>query len=226
MTLVVANSFVSDGTMNDRANPTDPVIIANRETWLKSHGIRIEDAVRVKIVYDEPEQNYCRYREVTNADKGAGMYDGDTSAADGLVTTEKGLALFLPIADCVGTTLYDEERGVLMLSHLGRHSLEQDGGFHSVKYLHDTYGVEPTNLRVWLSATVNKEAYKIYKLDNVGMKEAVYEQLQRAGVKPTQIVDCEDDTATDPRYYSQSEFLKGNKPEDGRFAVVAVMTED
>lgn len=223
MGVFVATSFVADGTMNDRTNPTNPVVISNRETWLQSNDIAIHDAVRVKIVYDAPENDYCRYREVGNDDRGTGMFDGLTEPADALVTTEPGVALFLPIADCVATTFYDEVHGVIMLSHLGRHSLEQQGGVKSVAYLQEHYGINPATLRVWLSATVNNDAYKIFKLDDKGMKEALYEQLLSVGILEKNIIDNTDDTATNPRYFSYSEFLKGHKPEDGTYAMVSVM---
>jgi len=223
MGVVVATSYVADGTMNDRANPSNPTLIAHRAHWLASQGISIDDAVRVRITYDEPENDYCRYREVGSLEKGSGMYDGSIQPADALVATEPGVALFLPIADCVATTFYDDVHDVLMLSHLGRHSLEQQGGVKSVEYLKEHYGVNPTTLKVWLSATVNKEVYPIFKLDNKGMKEALYEQLLSIGVVAAHITDNTDDTATDPRYYSHSEFLKGHKPEDGTYAMVCMM---
>ncbi len=223
MGVLVASSFVADGTMNDRTNPTNQAVTSNRRTWLTGQGVNIGDAVRVKITYDEPENDYCRYREVTSLNKGEGMFDGNVEPADALVTTEPGVALFLPIADCVATTFYDEVHGVLMLSHLGRQSLEQSGGVKSVEYLKEHYGVNPTILKVWLSATVNKEVYPIFKLDNKGMKEALYEQLLSVGIIEENIIDNKDDTATDSRYFSYSEFLKGNKSIDGTYAMITVM---
>lgn len=152
------------------------------------------------------------------------MRDGDVPLADALVTTTPDLALFLPVADCVATTLYDEEHGVLMLSHLGRHSLEQQGGMKSVEYLIKNFNTHPEALKVWLGPAPSKETYPIFKLDNQGMKEAVFQQLQKAGVTFENITDNPADTATDERYFSYSEFLKGNKPE-GRIAMVAVMRQ-
>lgn len=223
MKAFVATSFVNDGSMKDRTDPINPTVILNRSAWLKRQGIDTNDAVRVRVSYDEPENDYCRYREVGEADKGAGMYDDATEPSDALVTTTPGVALFLPIADCVATTFYDEIHGVLMLSHLGRFSLEQNGGAKSVNYLQEQYNVDPAVLQVWLSATVNKEAYPIFKLDNKGMKEALYEQLLSVGILKKNIIDNTDDTATDSRYFSYSEFLKGNKNEDGTYAMVSVM---
>ena len=223
MKVIVATSYVTDGTMSDRLDPTNPVMIDNRRVWLATQGIAIEDAVRVRVTYDAPENNYCRYYEVDDVDKGSGMFDAHLEPADALVTTKPGVALFLPVADCVATTLYDEAKGVLMLVHLGRHSLEQQGGIKSLQYLHQNYDVDPATIKVWLSATVSKEAYPIFKLDNRGMKEALYEQLLGVGVLKENITDTTDDTATDPRYFSHSAFLKGDKPEDGTYAMVCMM---
>lgn len=195
-------------------------VVNNRSTWLGSQGVQLENAVRVHISYDTDD--FCRYRIVDETNKHEGMEDGNVPFADALVTTTPGLALFLPVADCVAVTLFDEERGVLMLSHLGRHSLEQQGGVRSVEFLVKNFNTHPESLKVWLGPAPSKESYQIFKLDNQGMKEATFQQLQKAGVTLENITDNPADTATDDRYFSYSEFLKGNKPE-GRIAMVAVM---
>lgn len=208
--------------MYDPSDQLKNEIILNRSKWLKRNNLSLEDATRVHITYNGDD--FCRYRVVASDDKGEGMSDGAGERADALVTTGINHALFLPIADCVATTLFDEENGVLMLSHLGRHSLEQNGGARSVEFLVKNFRSNPQNLKVWLSPAPNKEAYPIFKLNNQGMKEAVFEQLQRAGVRYENIIDNPADTATDDAYFSYSEFLKGNKPSEGRFAMVAMMT--
>ncbi len=218
----VATSHVSDGSMHNRNDPHDVDIISNRQQWLASQGFSLDQATRVRVSYVEGD-DFCRYREVGEANKGEGMMNADFPAADALITTTLGHVLFLPIADCVATTIFDEEHGVLMLTHLGRQSLEQDGGYKSVKYLQDHYSSNPHALKIWLSPTVNKDVYKIYKLDDKGMKEAVYEQLVRAGVDTSNIDDNNDDTATNPDYFSYSEYLKGNKLVDGCYAMAAVL---
>ena len=222
--LIVAISQVADGSMRNRNDHLDEVVIANRKKWLEKQGINIENATRVNVTFTDGD-NYRRYRPVGEATKGQGMFDENTQPSDALVTTTPGHALFLPIADCVATTIFDEEHGVLMLTHLGRQSLEQQGGFSSVQYLQENYNSRPENLKIWLSPTVNKEVYPIFKLDNKGMKEALYEQLEQAGVNLENVIDNKEDTATDPNYYSYSEFMKGNKPEDGCYAMVAMISK-
>lgn len=204
-------------TPTDQSNKQ---VIENRTAWLKARGIALNDAARLHISYNTDD--FCRYRIVDELDKGDGMEGAGSQFADALVTTTPGLALFLPVADCVAVTLFDEEHGVLMLSHLGRHSLEQQGGVKSVEFLVKNFNTHPESLKVWLGPAPSKESYQIFKLDNQGMKEAAFQQLQKAGVSLENISDNPADTATDDRYFSYSEFLKGNKPE-GRIAMVAVM---
>lgn len=91
-----------------------------------------------------------------------------------------------------------------------------------MQYLIEHYDSDPATLKVWASPSVNKEVYPIFKLNGAGMKEAFFEQMNRAGVSIQNIVDMSADTAVHPDYYSYSEFLKGNKPE-GSHAMIAVM---
>lgn len=217
----VAISKVKDGSMYIPSDQTNQEVIANRTAWLEVQSISPEDTTRLHISYDTDD--FCRYRIVDASHKGEGMKSAGSQFADALVTTNIGQALFLPVADCVATTIFDEAQGVLMLSHLGRHSLEQQGGVRSIEFLIKNFGSKVENLKIWLGPAPNKEVYPIFKLNNQGMKEAVYEQLQIAGILLENITDTNADTATDDSYYSYSEFLKGNKPTEGRFAMVAML---
>ena len=131
---LVALSKVADGNMYIPTDTTNAEVVQNRERWLQTLDISLNNATRVFVTYDQPD--FCRYRVVNDEDKGDGMRDaGKLIGTDALVTTQPGHALFLPVADCVATVFFDEEHSVIMLSHLGRHSLEQQGGVESVKYL-------------------------------------------------------------------------------------------
>lgn len=209
--------------MYNRHDHTDARVITNREHFLKKLGITMNDTTRLKVDFNT--DNFCRYIELSEQDKGKGMRDNELAEADAIITTKSGHALMLPVADCVGTVLYDETHHVLMVSHLGRHSLEQNGGKKSVEYLKKNYGSEPNAIKVWLTPAAGKDVYPIWALDNKGMKEAVFEQLLAAGIKRGHITDSAIDTDKDPRYFSYSEFLKGNRPEDGDHAIVAMMKD-
>lgn len=193
-----------------------------RRTFITRHGIPIQKTSLVRLVYDGAD--YCRYKTLTNRDIGDGMTRSPSMISDGLVVTEPGHALFLPLADCVGAVIHDPTQGILMLSHLGRHNLEQFGGTRSIEYLVNEHGSNPADVTVWLSPAASKYYYPVYSFDNRSLHDVATQQLIQAGVLPEHITASPIDSAADPQYYSHSQFLQGNRPDDGRFAVVAMMT--
>lgn len=221
MNVEVHTSTVADGSMYNRHDLMDVDVVGNRRNFLATLHLKLEDTMRVRVHYDT--DNFCRYHQVDDRHRGQGMINDLVIPADALITRTPGLALFLPVADCIAATLYDETNKVLALAHFGRHSLEQQGGTKLVQHLAETYGTNPAQLQVWLSPAAGKDAYPIWKLDNQGMKEAMHAQLAAAGIDARFITDNTAETTSDETYYSYSEFLKGNRDEDGDFAMVAVM---
>lgn len=225
---LVVISDVHDGSMFNRHDIADPAVIRNREVFLHKHSLGTSQATRLnpnmlqRATIDH-ETDYCLYVQVTDEDKGAGMSGEPVFVADAIVTTDAGHVLFLPIADCVGAVFFDAEHQVLMVAHLGRHSLEQQGARTCVEYLRDHYKTNPRSLKIWLSPAPSKELYPIWALDNKGMKEVTFEQLHDVGVAKENIIDNPAETDKDQNYYSYSEFLKGNRDEDGDYAILAVM---
>lgn len=226
---VVLLSTTNDGSMYNRHNDTDPNVIKNRTDFLKQHGIDMSQTTRVNpnmLVRDKElhDTNFCRYIEVGKEQQGLGMYRNDIDDADGLITREAGHALIAPVADCIGAVIYDPRNEILMLSHLGRQSLEQQGGVKSVQYLKEHYGSDPTDLKVWMTPAPSKEAYPIWKLDNKGMKEVMFEQLNAAGILVANVHDDPTDSDKSPLYYSYTNFFNGRSNEDGDHMMVAMMT--
>ena len=223
MGVIVAISQVSDGSMLNRHDVLDSQIFKCRDIFLKKHDISIFQTTRLRGNYQR--KDYCRYFELQAPFKDHGMLDDNVPIADALITTESGHALFLPIADCIGATFYDSAKHILSVAHLGRHSLEQNGGFQIVEYLKNTHVVDANKLQVWLTPAPGKDVYPIYKLDNKGMKEVIFEQLEKAGIDQANIIDNPADSTKDLDYFSYSEFLKGNQSQKGSYAVVAMMTD-
>ena len=219
--VVAAISSKQDGNMKFGLG-NDSQTLQNRRDFLEHVGIELVQSTLVGITY--ATDNFLKYKTVTEEDKGNGMLTGEVAEhADALVTNVPGHALFLPLADCVGAILYDEEHHVLMVSHLGRHSVEQDGATKSVRYLIDHFNVDPVSLKVWLSPGVGKESYPLHAFDNKSLHEVIETQLVEAGVAGANIENVAVDTAQDDTYFSHSEYLKGNRTEPGRFAIVAMM---
>lgn len=219
--VLAALSSRADGKMKFGVGG-DNTVLQNRLAFLKKAGIDSAHTTQVAVTFETGD--FTKYREAKASEKNVGIADsGNVQHADALVVAHPNHALFLPLADCVGAILFDPKNHILMVSHLGRHSTEQDGGRKSVMYLHDNFGTNPADVLVWLSPAVGKATYPLHAFNGTGLKEVVAGQLQRAGVLKKHIEISSIDTAHDGNYYSHSEFLKGNRAENGRFAVVAMM---
>ena len=221
-------SAVSDGSMLNRHDPDDSSVIENRRKFFDKHNVPFEKTIRLntdllKRATVDHETNYCKFIPVDLSNAGDGMNGDSLIVADAIVTTQKDLPLMLPVADCVGAVLFDPVNTVLMMSHLGRHSLEQKGAVQAVHYLKEHFQTKPEEIQVWLTPAAGKDSYKIWALDNKGMKEATLEQLAEAGVLSSNIQDDSRHTTEDETLYSYSEFLKGHRNEDGDHMIAAVM---
>lgn len=217
--LTIALSSVEDGTMTKRSLPENiDQVIENRQNFIaKAQG----DLARTALVYVTfDDDDYCRYHEITPSD----MDLATLHPADALVTTSKEVGIFLPLADCCGVVLYDSAQEVLMVSHIGRQSIEQFGGIGSVRHLVNKYGTDPSDVYAWLSPAADGANYPINKRGGADLRDLISNDLRYMGVEDSNIELSDVDTTTDLNYYSHSEYLKGNRPGiDGRFAIYASM---
>jgi copper oxidase (laccase) domain-containing protein len=222
MPIKIYVSKTLDGSM--KLASTDDITRANqtRARFLQNNGIDPSDTTLVRVKFEG--NNYKRYLIANDSLKGDGIVRESTTECDAIVTTDFKHALFLPLADCIGTVIYDEDKHLLMVSHLGRHSLEQFGGTTSINYLIEKFSVDPKNLKIWLSPSAGKESYPLFTFSNRSLHQVAFEQLTNAGVLPKNIEVSLIDSAKSDEYFSHSQFLKGNQATDGRFAIVAYMT--
>lgn len=213
----LAISTVSDGTMK-RGGADANEVDKNRRVFLEKHGLSPEKSVLVQLDYDSDD--FCRYDIVDETAAGEGMIR-DGRIADALATQTKNLGLFLPLADCVGVVLYDPEHQALMLTHLGRHNLELNGGQKSVEFMTEQFGTVPADIEATFSPSAGGENYPLFAFDGKSLAAVAVQQLVAAGVKEDNIATSPIDTTKDETYFSHSEFLKGHRESAGRFAIVA-----
>jgi copper oxidase (laccase) domain-containing protein len=202
----------------------DTVTLANRDTFLKQAGIPRGSTSLVYVRYTG--DNFTRYRIANENDKALGMPapHADIQPTDAMVVTRPQHALFLPLADCAGAILYDPVKRILMVSHLGRHSVEQFGAQKSVEYLVDQCRSTPSDILVWISPSVGNATYPLWAFDGRSLRQVIMGQFRSAGILAGHIQASDIDTATHADYFSHSEFLKGDSKQNGRFAIVAMMT--
>lgn len=222
--IIAAVSSIKDGNMK-KSNLQDiqlsREVDRNRKDFLSKTNIEPEQTVLVKMSYDR--NDFTRFREVDMQDIGKGIVTDDVQIADALCTKTKGVALFLPLADCVGVIIYDPKKEILMVSHLGRHNTEQYSAKLAIEYLSRKFGSTPEHLLVWLSPAADCLSYPLYAFMNKSLQDVNTQQLVEAGIKKENIEICKIDTAISEHYYSHSQFLKGNREDDGRFAIVAMI---
>jgi copper oxidase (laccase) domain-containing protein len=198
-------SSASDGNMKKGSLPPEEIerVEQNRYELFERIGISPEQVTLVSLSY--AKDDFRVYWEATSDHKGKGIVSPDIEPADALVTREKGIALFL------------------MLTHLGRHNIEQHGGQKSVDYLVDTYDSKPEDIDVWLGPAAGKETYPLFSFNNRSMHEVIIEQMTSAGIQTDNIEVSLVDVAKTQDYFSHSEFLKGHRDSDGRFVAIAML---
>lgn len=223
MNLKIYTSTRADGSMKSIHDRDIADTNLSRSRFLEKNNIDPTKTTLVRLTYDQDD--YLRYFEADSSHKGDGIIRESTLTGDALVVAKPNHALFLPLGDCIGAVLYDPSQNILMVSHLGRHNLEQYGGVKSVEYLVEHHGVDPSKLTVWLSPAAGKNTYPVFAFDNRSLHDIAVQQLCDAGVLLTNIEVSPIDSAEDPAYYSHSQFLKGSQVDDGRFAIVAILTD-
>jgi copper oxidase (laccase) domain-containing protein len=228
-TLQIGVSTRSDGTMLDRTkeNRHDAETVKNRQDFCQKIAISYTACVYQIISYD-PGTSFDTIVEVS-APSIEGIF------ADVLYTETPGVGLFLPIADCVGTVLYDPVRHALALAHIGRHASIAKTMRKTIEYL-TAHGSDARNIKIWMAPSVDKEDYIMDYFDQlddpdwdgfaVAKTDRIHLDLKgfnknlaiKAGVQSENIEISPVNTARDKNYFSHSQ---GDL--NGRFAVVAMM---
>lgn len=208
-------SEIVDGKMRFFGEGDEVEIIKNQEKLGRVLGLNGERVARVRTVYDGREE-YVDYQEIVPEDLPKYTVlnpEKQIAVSDGLVTKSFDIGILLPLADCIGAVVFDEEHEVLGLLHAGRQNIEQEGPKRFIEFLVRKFNSEPGKLKMYFSPhAVN---YQIQKLDNKTMPEAAKEQLINAGVLLENIIDPGIDTVSSENFPSNS---GGDKTQ--RFAVV------
>lgn len=220
--IIAAVSSIEDGAMKLNGSKNPQEVHENRRRFLEKNNIRSDQTVLVRMSYET--DNFTKYSIVKEANSKNKDEIDNYFPNDALATNQKGVALFLPLADCVGTILYDSKQEALMVSHLGRHNVEQYGAKKSVEYMVKEFHSSPKDILVWMSPAAGKENYPLFAFDNKSLHEVNKEHFLEAGILPINLEICSIDTTKSDHYHSHSEFVKGNHDDPhGRFAIAAMM---
>ncbi len=229
--LLIAVSSKDDGTMLNRIRGRHVAeVLENRRRFCDQIGIIYDEVVYHVISYDQA-QTFDTIAEVTETDTVKCNSEG--IFADALYTEAAGVGLFLPVADCIATVIYDPKRRALMLAHLGRHSTVVQLMSRAVWYFVERDS-QAKDLQIWMSPSITQKNYRMDYFDHTNdtnwhnfcrqTADGIYLDMQgfnrslaiQAGVPGDNIFISPIDTADDPNYFSHSAGDAG-----GRFAVLA-----
>lgn len=211
----VGISEISDGNMRFFGDGNENEIIENQKKLGKALDLSGDKIARIRTIYSD-RKNFTDYHEIT--DKNLLEYaivnsEKQIPVSDGLTTKCSNIGILLPLADCLGIVVFDEEHQVTGLLHSGRQNVEQYGPKKFVKYFVKNYGSNPEKLKVYFSP--HALYYQVYKIDNKLLTESAKEQLIEAGVLLENIVDYKIDTVNNANLPSHS---SGDTTQ--RFAIV------
>lgn len=221
MKLEIYTSARKDGSMKSLSGADFLEVKENKTKFLNKNNIKMNKSMLVKMSYDRDD--YTRYHVLNMADLGKGMSIDECQTYDAVLTDIPNAALFLPLADCIGVIYYNEQKNILMMSHLGRHNLEQNGGAESVKYIVNNFNIQPCEIKVWLSPAAGEKEYPLFKFQNRSLHDVATEQILSVEVPLENIVVSDINSAKNENYFSHSKFLRGEQETDGRFAILAVI---
>ncbi len=220
--VTAAVSSANDGDMSF-ASTTKNKVITNRLNFFEQLGIKVDDVTALSVNLDETD-DFTRYKIINSDFKGDRVLTPEgTLSKDAIVVLEPNHAIFLTLGDCCGAIIFAPDKHVLMLSHLGRHSLEANGGAESVEFLKKQFKVDTSQLLVWLSPAAGQKNYPLYRFDGDSLHKVATQQLVSAGVNIDNIEICLRDTTTDDNYFSHSQYLAGKTKVDSRHAIIAMM---
>jgi copper oxidase (laccase) domain-containing protein len=221
--IVAAVSSIDDGNMKF-CRGDDQETKFNRVTFLQSVEIEPSQTTLLQTTYDSTD--FCRYRVLDDDQQGEGMLESASETeADAVVVTRPDHAVFLPLADCAGAVIYDPTNQVMMVSHLGRHSVEQEGARKSLQFMIDEFETNPADVKIWLSPAVGGDSYPLQAFEGRGLQQVIVAQFAQLGVPFHHIEVCGVDTAESDDYFSHSQYKAGERDFDGRFAIVAMMRD-
>lgn len=210
----VGISDISDGNMRFFGGD-ETEIIKNQEKLGGTLGLTGEKIARIKTIYGN-RKDFTKFYEIT--DKNLPEYsiinsEDKIPVSDGLITRCSNVGILLPLADCLGIVVYDEEHRAISLLHSGRQNIEQYGPKKFIKYFIENFDSNPEKLKVYFSPYAL--SYQIYKFDNRLLSEVAKEQLAEAGILLENIIDNEVNTVDSANLPSYS---SGDKTQ--RFAVL------
>ena len=201
--VVVGISDIHDGTMRFFGEGEETEIIERQKRLGEIVNLDGEKVARIRTVY-EGRDNYTFYDEINEGnivEYSINNLEESIPISDGLVT-RSDMGMLLPIADCLGMVVFDEEQEITGLLHAGRQNIEQDGPRKFIEMFVNKYNSDVKKLKVYFSPCAQN--YEITKLNGEKIPDATRRQITEMGVLVENIIEDGTDTVTSSDYPSRS----------------------
>jgi len=229
-----AISTVEEGNMSYKYGEFDKVA-HNRKSFLRKAEV---DPIKTVIMMVKMKDKII---EVGKEEEGKAVFAPDNTVdCDAMITTQKGTALFLIIADCIPMILIDKKRTTLSVIHGGMPNTDLELLPKVVRVFNNKYKIPSSELELLIGPSIQQCSYKYdyfdkkdskkwrnfcsidskkkVLIDNVGL---TLKQANDSGIPDTQIYNSNIDTYTANQFYSHKADYDNEVPDQGRFAIVA-----
>ncbi|MDD5409548.1 MAG: peptidoglycan editing factor PgeF [Candidatus Omnitrophica bacterium] len=203
--------------------------LENRKKFLSAVDIDYRDLICAKQVHGK------NIAYVTQADKGRGAldYDSSISDTDGFLTDKKNLPIAILTADCLSVFVYDTTRPAAGILHAGWRGTEKNICSQGIRLMQEKFGSKPDELLVGFGPSIRSCCCK---MDNDFKSNFPFGLINRDGsvymdialINTKQLVDCgvKQDNIFDPELctLSQNEdFFSFRKEAQGAGRMISVI---
>jgi len=141
-------STIALGSVGLTHAPDPAPVLASRRAFARALGIDSEPITTVGAVHGSA---------VARIDEPKDVVQG----VDGLVTNQRGVALFATFADCYPIVLWDGSRRCIGLAHAGWRGTQGGVAKAAVKAMHDEYGSDPGSIRAGIGPGICGRCYEV-----------------------------------------------------------------
>lgn len=145
------------GSMNMSFNRGD-----SRENVLKNYEILCGAVnIDIKDLVLSRQTHTNNVREVTEADRGTGIFKDSFCDVDGLITDRAGVALVTQYADCTPLLFCDPVKRVIATSHAGWRGTVKEIGAVTVEKMVNDYGCKAENIIAGIGPCIGQCCYEV-----------------------------------------------------------------
>lgn len=235
-------STTDNGNMSFfRGDPKEA--LKNRRKFLNKNKIDIAKIVTVGLVHG------TKVIRVGKKDIGQGASPEATLAeADGMITNEPGVVLFLMTADCLPIAIFDPQKKAVGLFHAGRVGLYKGMTEQAIQSMVNNFGSNPKDLLVTIGPSIGPCCYTIIfsqkhkqhanfvdystnaewkPFSKIEQNKITFnlwgytkQKLHKLGIIPENIQNLKECTYCNSKYFSHRKYEDDSLKNDYRFATV------